>query len=492
MKKINIIVLSLFLIGLSACDLNRYPFNTIEQSQAFQTVKDATTLDNAFYSQLRGRVYGIYIASPDIQTDLWHGSLDWGNRRGSVHRWDFISDDYDIRDIWSGYYGALSNVNNFLDNVDKIVTTSTTESDSINGFKGEAHFFRAYYHEKLVKRFAKDYEPASAATDPGVPIVTHFDLNEKPPRASIADVYAQILSDIAEAKALLKRRGSLGASRVTLDAVTALEARVYLDTHKYTEAVNAANTLINSGTYPLVNTEAALRSLWTNDATSETIFLLFASQPSELSSAMNYYLGYSAANRKYTPDFIPEKWIVDLYDDADIRKAVYFAKLPTFIQGKDYELYLFNKFPGNPTLFTAANSNYQHRPKVFRIAEAHLIKAEALAWSGDDPNALAALNVLRTNRGLAALSGLTGDNLKKEIKNERTRELLGEGGRLDDLKRWKQGVQRGVPQEATPVVSGPSGSELNKPANDDKFVWAIPSRDILTNPNLKDSQNPGW
>jgi starch-binding outer membrane protein, SusD/RagB family len=38
---------------------------------------------------------------------------------------------------------------------------------------------------------------------------------------------------------------------------------------------------------------------------------------------------------------------------------------------------VINKYPGNPALFTAASTNYQHKPKVFRVAEMYLIAAEA-------------------------------------------------------------------------------------------------------------------
>jgi hypothetical protein len=497
MKKINIIIAVCLIFMVSSCDLDRYPFNAIEQTQAFQTVKDATALNNALYAQLRGRVYGIYLICPDIQSDLLHASADFGNRRGSVYRWDFVDDDYDISDTWSGYYGALANVNNFLDNVNKISVTTASADEAaeeqklLSNYTGEAYFLRAYYHYQLVKRYAKDYEPATAATELGVPLILHFDLNGQPSRSTIEEVYNQIISDLTAAKPLITTEGALGSKRITKDCITALEASVYLTVHRYQDAVAAANSLINGGKYPLVNSVDELLNIWHKDAVDETIFLLFASQPSELGNANSVYLGYAPASQKYTPDFIPEKWTIDLFDDADFRKPVYLEKKPVYIGGKDYpDLYLLNKYPGNPALFTAATSNYQHKPKVFRIAEQYLIKAEALAWSGSDAEALATLNELKTHRGLPALSGISGDALKKEIQNERTREFFAEGTRLDDLKRWKIGVKRGVPQVVGSVID--LAVNLEKAANDNKFVWAIPSRDMTTNPGLKGQQSPGW
>jgi hypothetical protein len=477
-----------------SCDLDRYPFNSIEQTQAFKTLNDAKTLNNALYAQLRGRTYGIYSISADIQGDLYHATVDYGNRRGSVYTWSFTDDDYDIRDIWSGYYGALSNVNNFLDNIDKIVAKDDAEKASLAGLKGEAYFFRAYYYEKLVKRYAKDYEPATAASELGVPLLLQFNLDERPGRSTIEQVYTQILNDLKEAKALINTEGSPGSIRLTKDCIPALEARVYLDMHRYSDAVTAANTLINSNTYPLVTTNDALLNIWAIDAADESILMLFASTPNELGNANNVFLGYNATLKMFVPDFVPEQWVIDLYDDNDFRKSVYFAKLPVRFssEASDYELFLLNKYPGNPVLYSGSISNYQHKPKVFRIAETHLIKAEALAWDNKDSEALSALNTLRVARGLSALTGISGDALKAEIKNERIRELIGEGNRIDDLKRWKEGLSRKDPQNANVVATILNAPALSKPVTDFKFVWAIPSRDMTTNPGLKGQQNPGW
>jgi hypothetical protein len=494
MKKIINIITICLILGISSCDLDRYPFNAIEQTQAFQTVKDATAFNNAMYAHLRGRVYGVYTLGPDIQSDLLHASEGYGNNYGSVYRWDFVDTDYETRDIWSGYYGALANVNNFLDNVDKIAVTTASaeeaakERELLDNYIGEAYFLRAYYHYQLVKRYAKDYEPATAATDLGVPLVLTFDLNAQPARATVEEVYSQVLTDLTAAKSLITTEGKLGSTTITKDCITALEAEIYLTAHRYQDAVTAANTLINSGKYPLVNSEDELRDIWHKDVEDETIFMIFASQPSELGNSYSMYLSYTAASGKYIPYYIPEQWVVDLFDDTDFRKSVYLEQKPVFFKA-DYVVYLINKYPGNPELFTSANSNYQHKPKVFRIAALHLIKAEALAWSGDDAAALAALNVLKTHRGLPELNGIAGDALKKEIQNERTREMLAEGVRLDDLKRWKLGVKRGVPQEAATIISL-EAVYLDKSADENKFVWGIPSRDIITNPNLV--QNPGW
>ncbi len=487
-----------FAIAATSCKLDRFPYDSIEQSQSFQTMKDAATLNTGLYSLLRQRIYGVYMFSTDVQADLLNATLDFGNRNGSPHKWStFLADDYTIRDTWTGYYYAITNVNNVLDNIGKIKTANATEDASISLYKGEAYLMRAYYYHQLVQRWAKDYEPSTAATDPGVPLVLTFDITLRPKRATVAEVYKQILDDIAQAKTLLITAGAKSSTKLTKDCVLALEARVALCMHNWTTATTAANTLISGGTYPLVSTAAAFKTMWVNDNSTEVICQMFMSQPSELGSTTvvainNIYLGLNAALNKYVPDFVPQQWVVDLYDNADIRKSVYLEKKLLYIQGANYpDIYCINKFPGNPVLFTAATTNYQQKPNMFRVAEMYLISAEAAAQtSATESAALATLNQLRVARGVPALSGLTGTALMNTIKDERLRELLCEGTRLDDLKRWKMGMVRKAPQNMNIITPGADFEQKSVPAGDPKFVWGIPANDKTTNPNIV--QNEGW
>lgn len=479
--------------SIISCDLDRFPSDSIEQSQAFQTITDATTFNNGLYATLRERVYGTFTYSTDVQADLLNATLDYGNRNGSPHRWTtFLADDYTIANTWSDYYNAIANVNSFLDNVDKITTTTTDDAAKISLYKGDAYLIRAFYYHQLALRWAKDYEPSSASTDLGVPISLTYNITLKPKRSTVAEVYTQILADIAQAKTLLTTAGTKSATRLTKDCVLALEARVQLYMHNYTGAVATANSLIASGTYPLIKNATAFKAMWVNDVSTEVIFQVFLSQPNELGNTNSIYLGYNPTLDKYVPDFVPQKWVIDLYDNTDIRKAVYLEKKALYIQGTTYpDIYCINKYPGNPLLFTAATTNYQQKPKVFRIAEIYLISAEAAAQTtATEGAALSTLNELRTARGLTALTGVTGATLLDAIKDERVRELLCEGTRIDDLKRWKLGVVRKTPQNSDLITLGVDFDQKSVPAGDDKFVWGIPSNDIRTNPNLV--QNKGW
>ncbi|MBK7098592.1 MAG: hypothetical protein IPH58_09845 [Sphingobacteriales bacterium] len=125
MKYINkLIILALSATLLVSCSkkLELFPYSNIATGQAFQTITDAGYWNTGMYSTFKGNVYGIFMFSTDVQSDLLNASLEYGNRNGAPHRWDFNDDDYTIRDTWAGYYSAMKNINMFLTNAPKIST----------------------------------------------------------------------------------------------------------------------------------------------------------------------------------------------------------------------------------------------------------------------------------------------------------------------------------------------------------------------------------
>lgn len=492
MKFLNRLIVSASVaLIISGCSkkLELFPYDAIATERAFSSIDDASYWNNGFYSSLRGNVYGIFMYSTDVQADQLNASIDYGNRNGNPHGWNsFNDDDYTIRDTWIGYYSALKNVNLFIKNAPTVPTNNATEANNLKRYISEAHWFRAYYYSNLILRWAKPYDPATAASDLGVPLVLEYDLAGRPARATVKQVYDQILADITAAKdGLSGVVGAKGSNRLSIDAVLALEARVKLYMKDWAGAKAAADAVIAKNLYPLVTTAAAMKSLWVNDSNEETIFKLMANNSNQQPGQVNgIYLGYLPPSNKFKPDYIPTKSIVDLYADIDTRKAVYFrADSLEMSSGIVRNIYLVHKYEGNPALFTGANTNYAQAQKVMRSAELYLISAEAAYNSSGD--ALTPLNAVRTARGLASIN-VTGTDLLQAIKEERTRELAFEGFRLDDIRRWNEGLTRGTPQNT--AILSPGFYTLTKPAGDPKFTWGLPANDMTINTNLV--QNPGW
>lgn len=131
----------------------------------------------------------------------------------------------------------------------------------------------------------------------------------------------------------------------------------------------------------------------------------------------------------------------------------------------------------NRNLISSANMYMYSMPKLFRLSEQYLIRAEAYC-NLPTPNYAAAskdLTALRAKRfsGGAGAITVSSSNWLQTISEERVRELYMEGFRLNDLKRWHMGFER-TPQ----TNSLAEGSSLKIEADDPRFVWPIPRHEL--------------
>ena len=86
-------------------------------------------------------------------------------------------------------------------------------------------------------------------------------------------------------------------------------------------------------------------------------------------------------------------------------------------------------------------------------------------------------------------------SLLAAVKSERARELVGEGFRMHDLKRWGQNVTRGASQSPSTQLmkTGANYGEMtNKDITGPGALWPIPKTEIDANPQIKGQQNPGY
>lgn len=481
---------------LSGCySLDQSPYETFGEQNAFKTPADAQAWVNGMYSSLRNTAYGNQMVLPEVQTDLLNITNFSDGVTNNLHRWEtFLTNESTTAQVWQDSYKALANINKALVGFEQIA-----DKQAIRYNQGEMYLARAYYYTTLVTLFCKAYEPATASTELGLPLILNDDFTQKTPRSSLKATYEQILSDITKAQTLLSGKYDENGSSFTEDSAKSLKARVLLYMQEWQQAYAIASELIESGNYPLSDA-FTLGGVWHNDDISETITQLFAGKTTEEQSGnqlVRVYLGrdeYKGQVTGYLPAFLPTQSIIDLYEDSDARKFVYFLETELFnlSTGEMENRLLVHKFPGNPALKIGNDVSYAHQPKIFRIGEIYTIAFEAAYRKGDEANALRFLNELKEARGLNPVS-VSGTDLYEEIKNERTRELAFEGFRLIDLKRWKQAVKRGTPQNESLITTDPADQhhQLNRPATDYKFVWPIPIDDISVYPNII-QQNTGW
>ena len=328
---------------IASCELDLTPSTSISQQDAFKSISDAAKFDNGLAHRYRACFYGIFSLTNEVQSEYFNASVDFGNRNGQPHRSDenFTADEYNMRDIWQYSYLLVVNINNLLENIEKIELSADEQAEA-NIYKGNAHFYRASIMHELVRRYAPMYNPSSASSDLGVPVITSIDLGLKPARNTVAEVYTQIASDIAAAKQLLAGvTGEAGAIKPTIDAVKALEARVALYKQDWATAASISAELINSGKYALAATAEDMEAEWVNDSGAECMLQLYTDLAEAGGTRANdVFLGYSTKIFKYAPDFIPTQTTIDWYEESDLRGQVWFKELPVYLSATDYNLVL--------------------------------------------------------------------------------------------------------------------------------------------------------
>jgi len=519
MKKIIKFIIVAGMLGLlmPACSLDRFPTDRIALENAFLTFEDAVRFHNGLYNELRRCHYGVFTTTSELMSDLFNARRDFGNRGGMPHqlRTEFAG-SYEVRDIWGNVYASIAQVNFFLNNIETLEDLTATQQESVDNFIAEAHYIRAFLYTILAGHYMYPYSAANRNTpELGLPLVTVFDIQQRAGRATIGETFEFILSDLDAAKNVT-RQGVPGERRVSLDAVHALMARVLFMMRDNVRAAHYANLVINTGRYPLVTTEAALRTMWTRDLSTEDIFMLDVTAtsfgtaaigaPANFNDAgatstwtanhgaggggMGIFAAVNAAAGGYHPDFIPTQAVLDLYATGDLRLNVFFSN------PSDHQVILgTSPFPGVRFLYKFRGNQdigvmYLHRPRVHRIAEMYLIAAEA------EQN-LDRLNTLRVARGLAALTAWD----EQELRNEWVREFIGEGFRIQSLRRWGiEGLSHWglgsigrVPQDPMSVHNFGSADFTNRviTASDFyRFTLPIPQDEIRNNPNMR--QTPSW
>ena len=126
--------------------------------------------------------------------------------------------------------------------------------------------------------------------------------------------------------------------------------------------------------------------------------------------------------RSMKPDYVPAEWVLNLYDQEDLRYGNYFSTQQTgYEHGVQWPL-LFKYF-GNMN-FYSTNILHVSMPKPLRLAEQYLIRAEAYCRKGQYSAASADLSALNTARYRGNVSvSLNASNWLQMISDERVKEL---------------------------------------------------------------------
>lgn len=477
-------LLTAAVLSLCSC-LEKLPADAIPEDKAIRTLSDANQAVLGIYSDLKsGALYsGLLTLLPDIQSDLVYAVEGYSNTYGNIWRWEILPTDTDVAAVYGTLYGIIGSCNFFFDYVEQLRATLTEDNDleTLQGLEGEVHFARALAYSELIKCFCKAYEPDTAADELGVVLVESYYDHGPFTRASLEASYQFVLRDLEKAAEYIDFDETNNSPYFTKSLVNALYARVYLYMQDWENAVKYSSLVIDDEYLQLSSATRQYGStgqsyyeyMWTNDAASEIIWKV-GFTPTSYGGA----LGQVFANYNYVifrPDYVPATWALNLYSNADARASVFFQSIQTgYAHGLQWPLLI--KYFGNET-FIQNRILHVSMPKVFRLSEQYLIRAEAycrLKQYGAAAKDITTLRIARYTTSYGSTS-LNENNWLQTISEERVRELFMEGFRLQDLKRWHMGFER------TPQTSSVTeGSSLKVAADDPLFVWPIPQHELDT------------
>ncbi|MCJ8211998.1 RagB/SusD family nutrient uptake outer membrane protein [Mucilaginibacter sp. RS28] len=468
MKKKFIYIIGMALLSSYSCKKQLlYPDNQTQVSNQggapFSTSSRIQAQVYGLYNGLKnGQLFGgRYQIYNDVKAENWINQTT--NSVTAYQTWTetVSSTSSEVLNLWSQAYFVINNCNLFIEGMNSTGSAVVGASLAAN-YISEAKFVRATAYFALLNFYCQPYVVSNGNT-PGLPLRlkgnSAYDNYDLAP-STVAQVYAQIISDLDAAEAGLPASYGTDAvsntTRAHKNTAIAYKVRVYLAMQQYAKVITEASKIV-SGTTSFSAPTGVANALQANVAnvykspytTTESIFSMPFTTTEAVGSQnalANYFGGLGASEFYLNPNGV----IADAnWKSTDARRTLITTK-----SGKSYSL----KWPGGSPYLDYAN--------VMRYPEVLLSYAEAIARSTNtvDPKAVALLNAVRqrsdpsttyTTASFATVSALTD-----AILQERNIEFLGEGLRWLDL--WRLNLP--IPAKNSVAAVAPSSSN---------YIWPM-------------------
>ncbi len=393
----------------------------------------------------------------------------------------YAKDDWAPNTYWNDHYTMINLANKELYFADSLDLSDPASLRNV----GEAYFFRAYSFFELVKAYGE------------VPLINFYFTDATQgikPKATTAQLYAQIDADLEKAAQYLPQNWEVGGTniypgRLTRGAANTLWAQTYLFRSDWAKVRSLCNQVITTGEYDLMPTFSKVFEEGTGGAGKNSKESIFETQcwvtangttdngnawgtcqqvrQGGATNVWNLGWGWNTPTSKLETAWDntdPRKQSTILYSgqyDGGAQVGGYGATLPGWIGagGVLDQPYWNKKVYSDPAMrqFTGEIfSNGQARwinHRILRYADVLLMLAEASNELNDGPTAESALEQIRFRAsGLTApdpthtrtivpfIAYVNQAQMRQAIKNERRWEFAMEGYRFYDLVRWGDAV----------------------------------------------------
>jgi hypothetical protein len=488
--------------------LDQTSISSIDKDNFYQSREDIQTAINGIYQEFTvDGFYGMFnnqsVYINDLQTDY----VKAGAQTNSAHIRELSNFAVQPTNLFVGYaweehFTAINRANVVID---KVTDASWLDEQTRQNYINEARFLRALMYFNLVRYFG------------GVPIVLHDGEGEGAPRNSVDEVYEQIVSDFTAAESLPAGFTTLDSKASSL-AASALLSKVYLtwaqtssekgkanQSAYYQKAIDYAQKVIDSGKYHLLD---KFIDNWSVDKKNgpEHIFSIEHDRTvnGNITGHCTFATNWSDAEPVLlaTSDrYYEESDSKDQRRDGSWAKRIFNPNTGTdfVFTVPRFRKYIDSLNYANPAS-TGNTAGQSTNTTVIRYAEILLIKAEAEnELNGPTAAAYDAINQIRrraywspylniqntpSDGSALELSGLSKEEFREKLREERRLEFILEGQRWFDLIRWHILVK--YVKENTPA------SETLKLQNVSKrnYLLPLPQDQLILNPNL--TQNWGY
>lgn len=254
-KNIYTYIAAATLFLTSCTDLDQSSISTIDKDNFYQNESDIKVALNGVYQVLTdGSMNGPWndelIFLNDLQSE--YARRGTANSAAITEIGDFAITPTNafVETAWLYRYKAINRANILIE---KVSNSQQLSAQVRNNYIGSAKFLRALYYFDLVRLFGD------------VPLVLHDGEGEGAPRTSKDEVYQQIAEDLTAAEAISVDFPKL-SSEASSQAASGLLSKVYItwaqtdseyskahQAELYQKAIEAANKVISSGRYKLVD-----------------------------------------------------------------------------------------------------------------------------------------------------------------------------------------------------------------------------------------------
>jgi hypothetical protein len=502
MKKYKYLLILLpFMMGSCEEDfLEKTNYNSVDTESFMKIESQAKEAVTAIYDPLTH--YGMYNISQFVLGEVATDNItnDWGDGGFGpdivrTHQFNWTGTNQYFVGRWNSCYKGIYRANYLLDNIEGIAEIADASKDQ---FMGEAKFLRALYYFHLVSGFGD------------VPMVTTvLTANETNnlSKTPAADIWTLVIADLEDAADLLPETYSAeNLGRVTKGGAYGLLSRVKLWTKDYAGAEAAALATETLG-YTLVSDTDYIQMFdGRMENSSESLFeaqltpaqgSIWNSDKAEGSLMMHIFPRVSWG-RYFTPRKTASYDLLNAFEANDIRREASFlitgqdqifypstgatSVFPDLAIHADFRadlqvngVYQMRKFlPYDDIYWRAGGAFFKVSTAInipiVRYAEVILNKAEALVEQNKLTEAWDELEKIRLRAGLDMIGVSKTDQnaLRTQIREDRRVELIFEGHRWGDLKRWDD-------------LGSLTAAGLNYSGQTD---WPIPSQEIAINAKL--------